>query len=50
MINVLNAMLLIIVRNNLIKINLVNAFVRKAIMMIIKIIYVKNALNFGIFL
>ena len=51
MINALNAMLLIIVNNNLIKIPLDNAYVRKDILMIMKIIiYAKNALSFGIFL
>ena len=47
MINVQYAILLIIVKNNLMEINLENAFAKKVIMMMVKIIYAKNALNFG---
>ena len=48
MINALNAILQIIVKINLMKIYLGNAYVRMATMMMEKIIYVNNVLIFGI--
>ena len=48
MINALNVILIIIVKNYFEEICLDNAYVRKAIMMIIRIVYASNVLNFGI--
>ena len=47
LINALNAILQIIVKKNLMKINLENANVMMVTMMMKKIIYVSNALYFG---
>ena len=48
--NVQNVIQLIIVKNFLMENILENVFVRKAIMIISKIVFVKNAPNFGIFI
>ena len=45
--NVRIAVRVIIVNNNLMEINMGNAFAVKAIMKIIKVIYVNNVKNFG---
>ena len=50
MINALNAIIQIIVNKNLMKMLMDNAYAKMATMIMAKIIYANNALNFGIYI